>query len=162
MHQQYVATRDVKFPDCKQYTKPGDVLLFNNSNSTLSIYRCDDLIGTVRFSHSGLQEFLKLGWITKPTDKTEDKKKPQPKTKKTAEPIPVTKPKIIKKETPKLELPVSAPEPTAEPIKETDEPIKETAPEAPLSPIKFKGKKSFSEERTVDTPEPKVRKTKKS
>lgn len=158
MHQQYIASRDVKFPDCKQYTKPGDVLMFNSTNNTLSIYRCNDLIGTVQFSFSGLQEFLRLGWITKPNDtKSEDKKKAAPKKEvKAAEPkkeIPAPKPKEVAVPEPKSEIeapvaPVEAPEVSEGVI--------------PTPTIKFRGKKSFSEERTVDTPESKSRKAKKS
>ena len=68
MHHQYLTTRDIKFPDQKRYTKPGDLLLFNDANSTLTIYRNTDLVGTVHFSKGGLTEFMRLGWITHPTE----------------------------------------------------------------------------------------------
>jgi hypothetical protein len=68
MHHQYQSVRDIKFPDQRQYTKPGDLLLYNDSNFQMSIYRNATLMGTVHFSKSGLQEFIKLGWIKKPTE----------------------------------------------------------------------------------------------
>lgn len=68
MHHQYLTAHDIKFPDQKQYTKPGDLILFNDANSALTIYRDEDLIGTVHFSKSGLTEFLRLGWIVRATD----------------------------------------------------------------------------------------------
>lgn len=67
MHKQFTATRDIKFPDSKQYMKFGDVLLFDDMHKTMSIYRNGSLIGTVPFSSSGLQEFLRLGWILDPS-----------------------------------------------------------------------------------------------
>lgn len=68
MHHQYLATRDIKFPDQKQYTKPGDLILFNDANASLTIYRNEALIGTVHFSKAGLLEFIRLGWIVRPTE----------------------------------------------------------------------------------------------
>ena len=68
MQQQYLTTRDIKFPDQKQYTKPGDLILWNDITGSLTIYRDEALIGTVHFSKSGLLEFIRLGWIVKPTD----------------------------------------------------------------------------------------------
>ena len=68
MQQQYLTTRDIKFPDQKQYTKPGDLILWNDVSGSLTIYRDEALIGTVHFSKSGLLEFIRLGWIVKPTD----------------------------------------------------------------------------------------------
>lgn len=67
MHKQFTATRDIKFPDSKQYMKFGDVLLFDDTHKSMSIYRNGALIGTVPFSSSGLQEFLRLGWILDPS-----------------------------------------------------------------------------------------------
>lgn len=75
MHQQYISTHDIKFPDSKQYMKPGDILLFNDTTKNLSIYRSSKLIGTVHFSSSGLAEFIRLGWVTKPTEVKKDKPK---------------------------------------------------------------------------------------
>lgn len=80
MHHQYLATRDIKFPDQKQYTKPGDLILFNDANASLTIYRNEVLIGTVHFSKSGLLEFLRLGWIVRPTEINASQ--PAPKAKK--------------------------------------------------------------------------------
>ena len=68
MHHQYLTTHDIKFPDQKQYTKPGDLILFNDANASLTIYRDEALIGTVHFSKAGLLEFLRLGWIVRSTD----------------------------------------------------------------------------------------------
>ena len=73
MHHQYLTTRDIKFPDQKRYTKPGDLLLFNDTNSTLTIYRNTDLVGTVHFSKGGLHEFIRLGWIASPTEMNAEK-----------------------------------------------------------------------------------------
>lgn len=67
MHKQFTATRDIKFPDSKQYMKFGDVLLFDDTHKSMSIYRNGSLIGTVPFSSSGLQEFLRLGWVLDPS-----------------------------------------------------------------------------------------------
>ena len=64
MHKQFIATRDIKFPDSKQYMKFGDTLMFDAQHKSLSIYRNGTLIGTVSFSYSGLQEFMNLGWIS--------------------------------------------------------------------------------------------------
>jgi hypothetical protein len=63
MHKQFTATRDIKFPDSKQYMKYGDMLLYDEAHRSMSIYRNSNLIGTVPFSNSGLREFVKLGWI---------------------------------------------------------------------------------------------------
>lgn len=68
MQHQYLSTRDLKFPDQRQYTKAGDMLMYNDGAATLSIYRGNTLIGTVHFSKSGLTEFLRLGWITRPVE----------------------------------------------------------------------------------------------
>lgn len=82
MHHQYLTTHDIKFPDQRQYTKPGDLILYNDANSTLTIYRDEDLIGTVHFSKSGLTEFLRLGWIVRALD-VNAKPAPAPKAKRT-------------------------------------------------------------------------------
>jgi hypothetical protein len=78
MHQQYLITRDIKFPDQKQYAKPGDLIMFNDHTGSLSIYRNASLIGTVHFSASGLQEFLRLGWIVRPSSPTTPPPAPVP------------------------------------------------------------------------------------
>ena len=76
MHRQYLITRDIKFPDQKQYAKPGDLIMFNDTSSSLTIYRGSSIVGTVRFSSSGLQEFIRLGWITDVVEAPPSPKKP--------------------------------------------------------------------------------------
>ena len=136
MHQLYIATHDVKFPDCRQYTKPGDVLLFNSINRSLSIFRAEQLIGTVEFSSSGLQEFLRLGWITKPE---ESKKKPADLGKKKA--IPEAIPEVEEDQT----------------FDHSDEPS-----EIDLTPLIKTKSGGLSEERVIEAFEHKPRKSKKS
>ena len=65
---QYSASRDIKFPDQRQYMKQGDLLMYNDVTSAMTVYRNSNLIGTVRFSKSALEEFKHLGWITHPTE----------------------------------------------------------------------------------------------
>ena len=68
MLHQYQSDRELKFPDQRLYTKPGDLLMYNDLTFALTIYRNSVLLGTVQFSRSGLQEFLRLGWVKKPTE----------------------------------------------------------------------------------------------
>ena len=68
MLHQYQSDRELKFPDQRLYTKPGDILMYNDLTFALTIYRNSVLMGTVQFSRSGLQEFLRLGWVKKPTE----------------------------------------------------------------------------------------------
>ena len=155
MHQQYIATRDVKFPDCKQYTKPGDVLMFNNVGNSLSIYRCDDLIGTVQFSTSGLQEFLRLGWITKPTEPKAvevEKRKKAPEAKKEAG----------QKEFVRVKEVVVTPDPEPTPVQPAEEPVIPAPEEIQEVPTVKPKSGSLSEERVIEAFEHKPRKPKKS
>ena len=46
--------------------KAGDVLLYNCQTEALSIYRSQELVGTVHFSNAGLAEFQRLGWVQVP------------------------------------------------------------------------------------------------
>lgn len=66
MHQQYTATYNIKFPDSRISMKAGDVLLYNCQTEALSIYRSQELVGTVHFSNAGLAEFQRLGWVQAP------------------------------------------------------------------------------------------------
>ncbi len=159
MHQQYISTRDVKFPDCKQYTKPGDVLMFNNVSNSLSIYRCDDLIGTVQFSASGLQEFLRLGWIIKPTEskttEVEKRKKAPEAKKKAVEALPAA-PKATTQS-------VVLEEVVEEPIQDSEPIVTELSePEIQQIPSVMAKSGSLSEERVIEAFEHKPRKPKKS
>ena len=72
MLHQYLATHDIKFPDQRQYMKPGDQLMYNDTHQTMTVYRDSNLIGTVHFSKSALQEFQHLGWIKNPVEKNAD------------------------------------------------------------------------------------------
>ena len=94
MHRQYLITRDIKFPDQKQYAKPGDLIMFNDTTSSLAIYRGASLVGTVKFSSAGLNEFIRLGWITETVSMQAE---PKTKSKETPSDAPAAEPRKRKK-----------------------------------------------------------------